>query len=336
MTLALPAGAWDYEAHHAINELALAALPPSYGGLELTPALKNRIAFLGGEPDRWRNTTDLELKNYNGPDHYIDLEDIQWCGLTPETLPPLRYDFVAAWVRARTLHPDNFPAIDPAKDADHTRELTGFLPWAITEYYEKLKSGFSTLKALKQSGGTPEEIANAEADLVYMMGVMGHYVGDGSQPLHTTRHFNGWVGPNPQGYTTRTTFHAWIDGGYFKKTGGVTAAPLLGKIHPAQRLPGVAEPGGAFKLVVAYLVDGNKLVEPLYEMEKAGRLTGDGDQAMAGRPLLEEQLVKAGQMLGNLWYTAWLEAPEDTYLERQLQQRAAGGTAPPSAPATHP
>jgi len=34
-------------------------------------------------------------------------------------------------------------------------------------------------------------------------------------------------------------------------------------------------------------------------------------------------------MLGNLWYTAWLEAPEDTYLERQLHQRAAGGTAPP-------
>jgi hypothetical protein len=33
--------------------------------------------------------------------------------------------------------------------------------------------------------------------------------------------------------------------------------------------------------------------------------------------------VKAGQMLGNIWYTAWLEAPEDQYLEGQLQQRNA-------------
>jgi hypothetical protein len=27
-------------------------------------------------------------------------------------------------------------------------------------------------------------------------------------------------------------------------------------------------------------------------------------------------------MLGNVWLTAWLEAPEDKFLQRQLQQRA--------------
>ena len=35
------------------------------------------------------------------------------------------------------------------------------------------------------------------------------------------------------------------------------------------------------------------------------------------------RLVKAGQMLGDIWYTAWLEAPEDQYLEKQLQGRNA-------------
>ena len=72
-----------------------------------------------------------------------------------------------------------------------------------------------------------------------------------------------------------------------------------------------------------YLVEQNKLVEPLYQMEKDGELTGEGDKGMMGRPFLEGQLVKAGQMLGNIWLTAWLDAPEDTYLERQLDQRAA-------------
>ena len=70
-----------------------------------------------------------------------------------------------------------------------------------------------------------------------------------------------------------------------------------------------------------YLVEQNKLVEPLYEMEKDGQLTGEGDKGMEGRPFLDGQLVKAGQMLGNIWLTAWLEAPEDVYLERQLQTR---------------
>jgi hypothetical protein len=324
--LILPAKAWDYDGHHAINELALASLPADFGGFELTPALKNRIAFLGGEPDRWRNISDLELKNYNGPDHYFDLEDIELCGLTPETLPPLRYDFMAVLARARAAHPEAFPKIDPDKDSDHTRELDGFLPWAITEYYEKLKSGFATLKALKQSGGTPEEVANAQADIVYVMGVMGHYVGDASQPLHTSRHYNGWVGANPNGYTTRTTIHSWIDGGYFRKTGGIKAEPLLDKIHPAERVPNAGKEGGMFKQVVAYLVDGNKLVEPLYALDKNGQLSGESGKGLEGRPFLDGQIVKAGQMLGNIWYTAWLEAPEDTYLERQLRERTAQAT----------
>ena len=129
------ANAWDYEGHHTVNELALASLPPEFGGFELTPELKKRISFLAGEPDRWRNVGDAPLRNVNGPDHYIDLEDLQLYGLTPETLPIMRYDFMADIARARAAHPENFPPIDPAKDSDHTRELCGFLPWAITEDY---------------------------------------------------------------------------------------------------------------------------------------------------------------------------------------------------------
>jgi hypothetical protein len=317
------ARAWNYEGHHAVNELALASLPADFGGFEMTPALKARVAYLAGEPDRWRNVPDLPLKHVNGPDHYIDLEDITLCGLTPETLPLLRYDFVADIALARKEHPERFPVIDPDKDSDHTRELDGFLPWAITEYYEKLKSDFATLKAMRKYGGTPTEIANAEADCIYVMGVMGHFVGDGAQPLHTTKHFNGWVGSNPKGYTTKTTFHAWIDGGYFKKTGGIKVEQLVGKIQPATRIANAGEPDGMFHDVVAYLVAQNKFVEPLYQMEKDGRLTGEGDKGMEGVPFLDGQLVKAGQMLGNIWLTTWLEAPDDTYLARELKQRNA-------------
>ena len=64
--LTFNAGAWDYEGHHAINELALASLPADFGGFTLKPAMKNRIAFLAGEPDRWRNVGDLPLKHSNG------------------------------------------------------------------------------------------------------------------------------------------------------------------------------------------------------------------------------------------------------------------------------
>jgi hypothetical protein len=171
------------------------------------------------------------------------------------------------------------------------------------------------------------EIANAEADCIYVMGVMGHFVGDGSQPLHTTKYFNGWVGENPKGYTTRTSFHGWIDGGYFKKTGGIHLETLVGKIHPAEKIANASEPDGMFRDVVNYLVNQNKYVEPLYEMEKDGRLSGEGANGLEGRTFLDGQLIKAGQMLGNIWLTAWQDAPDDKYLARQLQQRATAAAA---------
>src|ERR1022692_3331273 len=41
----------------------------------------------------------------------------------------------------------------------------------------------------------------SEAEIVFLAGWLGHYVGDGSQPLHTSIQYNGWVGPNPHGYS---------------------------------------------------------------------------------------------------------------------------------------
>jgi hypothetical protein len=315
------ASAWDYEGHYIINQLALAALPTNFPSFALTPDARERIAFLAGEPDRWRNSQDLPLEQANPPNHYIDLEELKKYGLTPETLPPLRYDFTEKLAVFRATHPSEFPPENPMTDKAHTRDLVGFLPWKIVEDFDQLKSCFSYLKAYQNAGGTPAEIKNAQENIIYVMGVMGHYVGDGSQPLHDTMYFNGWFGSNPHGYTTDHTFHAWIDGGYFRATGGLKLETMIGQIHPAERVNGASLPDGMFHAVMAYIVDQNKLVGPLYQLEKDGKLSGEGEKGLEGKPFLEHQLVKAGQMLGDIWLTAWLEAPEDTYLERQLEAR---------------
>jgi hypothetical protein len=324
--------AWDYEGHRIINQLAIASLPADFPAFALTAAQRERIAFLAGEPDRWRNVpdrrkgTDLALAQYNEPDHYIDLEELSLYGLTPETLPPLRYDLVAQLALARAAHPEKFPPIDPARNLDHTRQLVGFLPWSITEYYSKLKSEFSYLKAFEEAGGTPEEIANAQANIIYTMGVMGHFVGDATQPLHTTIHFNGWTGENPHQYTTNRAFHLWIDGGYISK---VNVAGDLGemkkKLRPARFLTlnnQTIQPEQTFQAVVAFIGEQNKLVEPLYQLEKERKLSGEDELGLQGKPFIEGQLVKAGQMLGDIWYSAWQQAPEDVYLKKVLEARA--------------
>lgn len=298
------AGAWDYEGHYVVNQLALASLPTNFPAFVLTAEARARIAFLAGEPDRWRNSRDLPLEQVNPPDHYFDLEELKKYGLTPETLPPLRYDFVERLAVFRAARPTEFPPENPLTDKAHTRELIGFLPWRIVEDFDKLKSDFSYLKAYQTAGGTPTEIENAQENIIYVMGVMGHFVGDGSQPLHTTMYFNGWFGPNPHGYTTDHTFHAWIDGGYFRATGGLQLETMIGQIQPAEQISGASLPHGMFHAVMTYIVDQNKLVEPLYQLEKDGELSGEGEKGLEGKVFLEGQLVKAGQMLGDIWVTA--------------------------------
>jgi hypothetical protein len=317
--------AWDYEGHRLVNQLALASLPKDFPSFALTADAQERIAFLAGEPDRWRNTTNAELKHANAPDHYLDLEDLSLYGLKPETLSPFRYDFTAQIALARAAHPDKFPPIDPAKNSDHTRELSGFLPWAMTEYYAKLKSEFSYLKAFESAGGTPAEIANAQANIVYTMGVMGHFYGDASQPLHTTMHFNGWVGDNPNHYTTNNRFHAVIDGGYIFKAGIESdLGDMKKKMRSAQIVRFNGQPAQydqIFPAIVAFLVEQNKLVEPVYQLEKEHKLSGEGEVGLQGKPFIEGQLMKGGQLLGDIWYSAWQQAPADDYLARQLRRR---------------
>lgn len=324
MLCALLARAWDYEGHRVVNQLALAALPKDFPAFVKTPAARERIAFLGGEPDRWRNRgDDLPLAHFNGPDHYFDLEDLDTFGLKPQALPVFRHDFTAMLALARVAYPERYPPIDPAKNKDHTRELAGFAPWAIAEYCGKLKSGFSYLKAYQDYGGTGEEIANAQENIIYVMGVMGHYVGDCAQPLHVTKHHHGWVGDNPNGYTTNSGIHSWIDGGFFRMTGGVKAEPLLGKIRPAKIVGDPTKPEDLFRQVMAYLLETHRFVEPLYRLDKAGKLTAENPDSIKGREFLEARLVVSGQMLGNLWFSAWQQATEDKFLIRQLTERNA-------------
>jgi hypothetical protein len=316
---------WDYEGHRVVNQLALASLPTNFPSFVHAPQAAERVAFLAGEPDRWRNVRDLPLSNASGPDHYIDVEQLADYGLKPELLPVLRGDFIAQLALARKAHPEKFAEFSASNNADHTRELVGLLPWAIAENYGKLKSSFAYLKVFEEDGGTPEEIANAQANVLYVMGVMGHYVGDASQPLHTTIHHHGWRADrfeNPHHYTTNFNFHSRIDG--FLRTGGADVKALQAKLRPAQAVSidgRPAKPEEMFQVAMLFVLEQNKLVEPLYALEKDGKIPHEGELAPEAQAFLEAQLAKSGQLLGDIWFSAWQQAPPDTYLKRELARR---------------
>jgi hypothetical protein len=168
------------------------------------------------------------------------------------------------------------------------------------------------------------------------MGVMGHYVGDCAQPLHATIHHHGWVGANPNGYTTWAGIHAWIDGGLIAKA-GINTSSIAPRVTPAAAIALTPQADGRDSLFVAamnYVIKTQELVEPLYQLEKAGKLgdtaskthqkTPDTEPVSAeGRAFIEAQLLRGGEMLGAIWLTAWHNSPPDTFLRATLLKRQA-------------
>ena len=142
----------------------------------------------------------------------------------------------------------------------------------------------------------------AERNAIFYAGWLGHYVADASNPMHTTIQHNGWVGPNPNGYTTANTIH-W-------KMEGIFVAANQKQLQFADLVPAsprlLADP---FQDYLSYLWDSHQYVEKVYQLEKAGGFDGEGTPE--SREFIRQRLAAGAQMLRDMWYSAWIQSATD-------------------------
>jgi hypothetical protein len=274
---------WGNEGHEYVNRVAAEKIPT-----EMPRFFRHSVAeltYLGPEPDRWRSPSEYALKNAQEPDHYIDLERVAWL----DPLPQGRYEFYRKLYEKRAAtaaadHPD-----------DYLPEHVGLQPYITMEIFGRLKSAFKEYRHLREVHQPTPPMEHA---IVFYAGWLGHYVADGSQPLHTTIHYNGWVGPNPKGYTTEHGIHAKFESTYVAQN--ITAKDFAKFVHTPERL---ANP---FADYINYLRDSNRQVENVYAIEKAGGFNGKGSPEAFD--FTTHRLAAGSQMLLDLWYTAWLDS----------------------------
>ena len=296
--------AWGSDGHRMINRLAAAALPPDVPDFLRSPAALDAMEYFGPEPDRWKSPAEPELSAAGSPEHYIDLE---YADLIGGPLPRKRYDFVRALAFAQKAHPD-LP-LSP--------ESVGLQPYAATENYERLKSAMRSYRELAAAHRNTRPV---ECEIVYTAGILGHFVADASQPLHVTIQFNGWTGPNPNGYTTEHRIHAQFETEFV----GPRGANIDGPAEVAPLIP--AKPtllGDVFEDYMKYLRHSNSLVEQTYKLEKAGAFNGAGTSA--GRAFVDERLAAGVTELRNMIYTAWIRSA-DPVPQYRNSQRTTGPT----------
>ncbi len=299
--LAAPAAfGWGARVHRTLTYLALDGLPADAPDWLRDAEVRQRIAFESNQPDRWRGWNSPVLKHENDPDHYLDVELLDQFGLTLETLPKLRNEYLKALVVAKQMHPEKVAPYDATKDPARTHEWPGFLPHAIAEHYARLQAAFNQVRILEQFNDPARrvQLAEARAIAVYHAGQLSHFVTDGAQPLHTTQHYNGWVGENPAGYKWRDKFHAYIDEGFADKHGIGYESP-----KPQVKFDARVNAADPWEDVLRYLRRSHALVVPLYELERDGKLDGE-----EGRKLIVGQLNDAAAMLSAILWSAYTSA----------------------------
>jgi hypothetical protein len=271
--------AWGDFGHRLVGRVAARALPADMPAFFRNASAQ--LSYLNPEPDRWHERAERELDpaldGATSPDHFIDLELIPPERQAGALAAPTRYAFADSM---RVLR------VDPAD--------VGVLPFRIVELTQQLRIDFRRWR------NAPDSATRRwlEQRIIDDAGILGHYVADGSNPTHTTVHYNGWRGANPDGYTTDRTFHARFETAYVQaQLTDRAVTPLVGRT--AQVIPDVRAG------VLAYLRRTNGELTRLYDLEKASSFTA-GNADTDHRRYTAERLAAGATMLRDLWWTAWV------------------------------
>jgi hypothetical protein len=281
--------AWGATGHRIIGQLAVEALPDTLPAFLRTADAVEAVGELAREPDRWKDSGKTHDSDRD-PGHFIDLGDDGkvFGGPALSNLPETREAYEAA---LRQVNSDSWKA--------------GYLPYSIIDGWQQLVKDFTFWRidaAAAEHVSDPAHRAWFRSDLAERqqlvlrdLGSLAHYVGDGSQPLHVTIHFNGWGPfPNPQGYTEEH-IHGPFEGPFVHDH--VDPAAVKADMAPYHDCACAIASWTA-----DYLTATSRQVEPLYALYKAGDFTRADPQA---RSFVTERLATGASALRDLVVDAW-------------------------------
>ena len=291
-----PASAWGAQGHRIVSGAAIRALPQTVPAFLRSPAAHDEIALLGPEADRIKGA-GKPLDDDENPAHYVDVQDDGTIAGTAK---------LTALPEDRRLYDRALAAAAPATDG----YAQGYLPYAIADGWQHVVRDLAYWRidvVGEAKAPTAEERAFfafdrgvREALTLRDIGYWGHFVADGSQPLHVSVHFNGWNGPrtsypNPNAFSNSTTIHARFETALVR---AVATEDLVAARVPALAMS--ADP--ILGQVGAYLTTSGSFVPAVYRLEAAGGIDAHSPEATA---LVIDRLAAGAAEMRDLIVDAW-------------------------------
>ena len=297
MTLALPqnALAWGSTGHRMIGELASAALPMELPQFLRGPEAGRQIGEVAREPDRSRGAGDPHDAEAD-PGHRVAVGDDLKIGRNGPTLSAL---------------PAKRELYDTAlRTAGTNQYRAGYLPYSIMGGWQQLVTDLAYWRADVAGAKNAKNAVDRtwflrdqylrEGLAVRDLGILAHFVGDGSNPMHVSVHGDGWGNfPNPQNFTVRG-LHAKFEGSFVRNA--IVAKDITANLPPYRDCHCAIQ-----QRVGDYLGTTQKEIVTLFEIEKA-----DGfDMASEGnKAFVIKRLAAATAELRDLIMDAWRRSAE--------------------------
>jgi len=289
-SLAQSASAWGLTGHYFISTAAAKALPDTLPAFVRSDAAVAEIGALGPELDRSKGAGqphDFDLD----PGHYIDLDDSAKVegAVDLDALPGSRRDYDTALRKAGT-----------------NEYAVGYLPYSLEDGWEQVRVDFAMWR-IDRVGETKATSADdrawfakdrtlRETLTLRDIGVWSHYVGDASQPLHATIHFNGWGKyPNPNGYSDSNDVHSKFESAFVQAH--ATLVDVIAHMHPYKTCSCTIQ-----QHVAQYLHATLAQVVPLYEIDKRGGFASGTPEAV---DFVQARLGDGATMLRDMIVDAW-------------------------------
>jgi hypothetical protein len=286
ISTATSALAWGAKGHQMQARSAMSALPA-----EMPAFFRDSVeemAFLISEPDQWRTSEQPALNEATGVNHTFKWE------IAPKPLPANRHLFIVQMAKD--------PSFDPAKGST-VRDM-GTAPYGIQEWAEMLTGAFRRWRAMPET--TAAEIARKrmhEKSILFMAGVLGHWVTDVSQPIHASIHVHGWHPsvPNPRGYAGPAKDpHGRYEGQYVNRA--IELADVAGLVDNKPVLL-----GDWLREAEKYIAESCSHVEQIYIWDLESPF-GGGKELAEAKPFTAERLAAGARMIRNFWYSAWIRS----------------------------
>jgi hypothetical protein len=186
-TLPQKSFAWGSRGHAAICQAAVFLVKDQ----NLKEYLQNKPDMMGhlcNVPDIYWKSLSEDARKYGDPGHFMDVEII---GLKVKDIPT---DYKAI-VEKYTGTPNQTK--EGAKIFSIPNEL-GSNWWRADQFYRRATEEGKKLKTLTPPSNSKEEqdenfeYNKAFYSMIVDLGLMGHFVGDNSQPFHTTSDYDGY------------------------------------------------------------------------------------------------------------------------------------------------